>query len=215
LKILFFLGSANPFPGAGWTGGGFAKDWVRKGQNRNDAIRYVLERLKAELDLGLRYESFFESRTSYLYKFKSYSVDTPKEITIKLYKISKSMEVDASPSENGSIFLEQLADTVFDIRDVVIPRLIMHLPMVNGIVMEWVDGMSLQKLISLCGRFGSKNERERLECLFTKVSRVIGLIQARTYKPNTGKPKLYLNAKFEKIKSQIDYSYPRTTFKIC
>jgi len=31
LKILFFLGFANPFPGAGWTGiGFFAKNTFRK-----------------------------------------------------------------------------------------------------------------------------------------------------------------------------------------
>jgi len=177
-------------------------------QDKTAAIKYVLERLKNQLALEkLCYQSFFESRTSYLYKFKSCPVDTPKEIIIKLYKISKSMDIDASPSENESIFLEQLSQYCFNIPDIVIPRLVMYLPEVNAIVMECVHGISLQKLMSLCGRFSSKNEKERLECFFTKVGRVIGLIQARTYKPNMDKPKVYLNAKLEKIKNQIDYSY--------
>jgi RIO-like serine/threonine protein kinase len=177
-------------------------------QDKNSAIKYVLERLKDKLGLEkLSYEGSFESATSYVYKFKLCSVDTQRRIIVKLYKIGKSIDVDVPSSENESIFLEQLSQYCFDIRDVVIPRPIAYLPEVNGVVREYVDGVNLQKLMSLYGRFSSKNEKRRLIVYFMKVGRVIGLIHARTYKSNTDKPKFYLNAKLERIKSQLHYSH--------
>lgn len=180
-------------------------------KNKTTVVKYLMEHVKDRLEIEkeLSYHGFDETRTSYLLIFTTCkrSAMGVQKIVVKLYKMKRSVDVPCNPSENEYKFLKQLNYVLSDIPQLVIPRPIARLPKINCIIMEWVDGISLQKLMPLGGRFSSEDEKRMLEAYFRNAGKAIGLIQSRTYGQNAGKAKPYMDAKLRSIKKQVQYSY--------
>jgi serine/threonine protein kinase len=180
-------------------------------KNTTTVVKYLMEHVKDRLEIEeeLSYHGFDETRTSYLFIFTTSkcSVMGVQKIVAKLYKMKRSVDVPCNPSGNEYKFLKQLNYVLFDIPQLVIPRPIARLPKINCIIIEWVDGISLQKLMPAGGRFGSEDEKRMLEAHFRNAGKAIGLIQSRTHGQNAGKAKSYMDAKLRSIKKQAQHSY--------
>jgi thiamine kinase-like enzyme len=174
-------------------------------QNETAALKYVLERLEDSFPLDKISYQRLKSSTANIYKINFGSSDTSKKIIVKIYKKNKNLDTDVSSSKNDYNFLNQLSKYCFNISDLLIPRVIMHLPEINCIVMESEDGLSLKEHILLNSRSSSKKEWNKIEVYYMKVGRVIGLIQTRTYKQTSDNSTSYLIKKLERIKTQIKY----------
>jgi len=180
-------------------------------KNKRITIKYLIGALRDQLELEkeLKYYGFDETRTGYVFRFSiiTGSAKMHKEIVVKVYKMKRSIDVPRNPSENEYKFLKQLAILSDDIPQLVVPRPIARLTKLNGVVMECVDGISLEKLMPLGRRFSSQGEKRRLEAYFRNVGKVIGLIQARTYSPNASKAKRYMDTKLRRVQKQIWHSH--------
>ena len=150
------------------------------------AARYLSTLVRAKL--GLKEDpilkGFRETNRSYIFRFRMYhkSADLPADIAVKVFKTKckKNVGIPDVSFTNLKKVITQFSDLCADIPQLVVPKPLVDMPEVNGIVREWVDGTSLVELMRYGSRFSTQKEREILENHFEQVGKTIGLIQNKS-----------------------------------